>query len=228
MPACLRHPAHPVEFRTVKVVGTLYFYTFSFDTFLTFLKIITIVTFILIDLLIVYFDNLRTNTIKEITVVSHHQQAEVGTAQVVFEPFGHIKIEVVGGLIKNQEFRFGNQGVGKGDTLQLSTGQLLHFLVEVTNFELRKNLLGFLFVFPSLLLVHTRQEVFQSRMTFSLHATFILLYQFHGTVTVMETGFEHSQLFGILWILFQIIHPKVTTENNVTAIITFFSGDYIQ
>ena len=110
--ACLRHPAHPVEFRTVKVVGTFYFYAFSFDTFLAFLEVIAVTTFILVDLLIVYFDDFRADTVEEVAVMSHHQQAEVGTAQVVFEPFGHIKIEVVGGLIENQEFRFGNQGVG--------------------------------------------------------------------------------------------------------------------
>ena len=29
----------------------------------------------------------------------HHQQSEVGTAQIIFQPFGHIKVEVVGRLI---------------------------------------------------------------------------------------------------------------------------------
>ena len=112
MSACLRHPAHPVEFRTVKVVGTFYFYTFSFDTFLTFLEIITVVTFILVDLLIVYFDNLRTNTIKEITVVRHHQQTKISTTQVIFQPFGHIQVQVIGWLIKDKQIRLGNQRIG--------------------------------------------------------------------------------------------------------------------
>ena len=35
----------------------------------------------------------------------------------------------------------------------------LHFLVEVTDFELGKDLLGFLFIFPCLLLVHTHQKL---------------------------------------------------------------------
>ena len=112
MPACLRHPAHPIEFRTVKVVGTFYFYTFSFDTFLTFLEIITVVTFILVDLLIVYFNNLRTNTIKEITVVRHHQQTKIGTTQIIFQPFGHIQVQVIGRLIKDKQIRLGNQRIG--------------------------------------------------------------------------------------------------------------------
>ncbi len=45
---------------------------------------------------------------------------------------------------------------------------------------------------------------------------------------MMETGFEHSQLFGVLRVLFQVIYTKIAAENNAAAIITFFSGDDIQ
>ena len=110
--ACLRHPAHPVEFRTIEVVGTFYFHAFSFDAFLTFLQIIAVVTFILINLLIVNFDNLRADTVEEITVVRHHQQAQVGATQVVFQPFGHVQVQMVGRLIEDQQIRFGDQGIG--------------------------------------------------------------------------------------------------------------------
>ena len=110
--ACLRHPAHPVEFRTIEVIGTFYFHAFSLDAFLTFLQIIAVVTFILINLLIVNFDNLRADTIEEITVVRHHQQAQVGATQVVLQPFGHVQVQMVGRLIENQQIRFGDQGVG--------------------------------------------------------------------------------------------------------------------
>ena len=135
---------------------------------------------------------------------------------------------MVGGLIENQKFRLGNQGVGKGDTLQLSAGELAHLLVEVTDFELRKDLFGFLFVFPGFLLIHTCQEVFQSRMPFGLHTAFIFLDKFYGAVTMMEAGFEYGQFFGVLRVLFQIIHTKVTAENDASAIVAFLSGDDIQ
>ena len=45
---------------------------------------------------------------------------------------------------------------------------------------------------------------------------------------MMETGFENGQFFGILRVLFQIIHTKVTAEDDVSAVIPFFSGDDIQ
>ena len=86
---------------------------FCVDAFLTFFEVIAIIPFILIKLPIVYFDNLRADTVEEITVVRHHEQAEIGTAEIFFKPFGHIQIKVVGRLIKNQQVRFGNQGVSK-------------------------------------------------------------------------------------------------------------------
>ena len=228
MSACLRHPAHPVKFGTIEVIGTFYLHTFCVDAFLTFFEVIAIIPFILIKLPIVYFDNLRADTVEEITVVRHHEQAEIGTAEIFFEPFGHIQIKVVGRLIKNQQVRFGNQGVSQGDTFQLSAGELLHFLVEVTDFELGKDLLGFLFIFPCLLLVHTHQKLIQSGMSIGFHTTFVLLYQFHGTVAVMKTSLKDGQFFRILRVLLQIIDTKVTTENYISVIISFFACDDIQ
>ena len=49
---------------------------------------------------IVYLDYLRADAVEEVAVVRHHQQSEVGTAQIIFQPFGHIKVEVVGRLIQ--------------------------------------------------------------------------------------------------------------------------------
>ncbi len=65
-------------------------------------------------------------------------------------------------------------------------------------------------------------------MPFGFHATLVLFDEFYGAVAVMETGFEYSQLFGVLRVLFEVIDTKVATEDNVTAIIAFFSGDDIQ
>ena len=190
--ARLRHSAHPVEFRTVKVVGSFYFHTFSVYPFLSLFEVIAIISFILIHLPIVYFDNFRTDTVEEITVVSHHQQTEIGTAKIIFEPFGHIQIQMVGRLVKNQQLRFGNQCICQSYTLQLPTGKLLHLLVKVTNLKLRKDLLRFLLILPRFLMVHTNQKILQSRMSFRFHTTLVFFYQLNGTVAMMETGFQHG------------------------------------
>ena len=91
-----------------------------------------------------------------------------------------------------------------------------------------KDLLGFLFIFPCLLLVHTHQKLIQSGMSIGFHTTFVLLYQFHGTVAVMKTSLKDGQFFRILRVLLQIIDTKVTTENYISVIISFFACDDIQ
>ena len=84
----------------------------------------------------------------------HHQQSEVGAAQIIFQPFGHIQVEVVGRLIQYKEIGFGDKRIGKRHTFQLSTGQRLHLLIEIADFELGKNLFGFLLILPGLLMIH--------------------------------------------------------------------------
>ena len=75
MCACLWHATHPVEFRTIKVISTLYLHTFCFDPFLPFFQIIAVISFILIQLPVIDLYNLGADTIQEIAVVRHHQQA---------------------------------------------------------------------------------------------------------------------------------------------------------
>jgi len=181
----------------------------------------------LINLAVVYLDDFGTDTVEKVTVMRHHQQTEVRTAKILFQPFGHVEIQMVGRLVQNQQIRFGNQSIGQSYPLKLSSGEMLHLLVKVPYLELRKYLFSLLFILPGLFMVHTYQQVIQSRMSFGFHAPFVLLYQLHGTVTMVKAGFQHGQFFRILRILFQIINPEVTAEHNIAAIISLLSGEYI-
>ena len=60
--------------------------------------------------------------------------------QIVFQPFGHIQIQVVGRFIQYQEVGFIDQYIGQGHTFQLATRQLSDSLIEIPNFELGKDL----------------------------------------------------------------------------------------
>ena len=228
MSAGLRHTAHPFQFCTIQVVGADDLDIRCINAFLPFLQIITIVSFVLINLTIVYFNDFGADTIQKIAVVRHHKQAEVGAAQIIFQPFSHIKIEVVGRLIQNQKIRFSDKGIGKCHTLQLTTGKVLYLLVEITYLQLRQNLLGLLLIVPCFFMVHAYQDFIESRMPFRLHATFVFLNQFYSTVAMMKTGFQYSQVFRILRVLFQIPHPEVTAERYIPTVISLFSGNDIQ
>ena len=228
MPAGLRHTTHPFQLSAIQIVGTGYFNIRCIDTLLTFLQVIAIISLILIDLTIVYFNDFGTDTVEEVTVVRHHEQTQVCAAQIIFQPFSHIKIEMVGRLIQNQQVRLSDKGIGKRHALQLSTGKMLYLLIEVSYLQLGKNLLGLLLILPCFFMIHAHQDFVQTRMSFCFHAAFVLLYQFYRTVAMMETSFQNGQSFGILRVLFQISYPKVTTKRNGSTVIAFFSGNDIQ
>ena len=120
MTSGLRHTAHPFELRTIQVVGAFYLHRLGFDTFFAFFQIIAIIALVLVYPAVVYFNNLRTNAVEEVTVVRHHQQGQVGTAQIVFQPLGHVEVQVVGRFIQYQDIGFGDKCIGKRYALQLS------------------------------------------------------------------------------------------------------------
>ena len=228
VPSGLWHTAHPLKFSAIQIIGAFYLYRLCFDAFFALFQIIAVITFVLVYPAVVYFDNLRANTIKEIPVVRYHQQSKVGTAQIVFQPFGHIKVKMVGRLIQYQQIRLGDKRIGKRHALQLSAGKRLYLLVEITNFQLGKDLLGLLFVLPGLLLIHTHQNFVQTGVPLRLHAAFVLLNQFYGAVAMMKTSFENGQFLRILRILFQISDSYIASERNCATIITFLSGKNVQ
>ena len=65
------------------------------DTLLALLQIITVIAFILINLPVVYLYDFGAYTVEEITVVCHHQQAEVIPAEIFLQPLRHIEVKTV-------------------------------------------------------------------------------------------------------------------------------------
>ena len=80
------------------------------------------------------------HTVKEVAVVSHHEQRERGAREVSLEPNYHLQVEMVGGFVQNEEVGFGYQGVGQGHALLLSAAQFAHGLVESGDVQLGEDL----------------------------------------------------------------------------------------
>ena len=112
MTSGLRHSAHPLQFPSVQVVGSHDLGPCIVDAFLPFLQIICIVATISIDGTVVQLQNQVTHLVQEITVVCHHQQCFVPSCQITLQPFNHLQVEMVRGLIENQQVGFCNQHVG--------------------------------------------------------------------------------------------------------------------
>ena len=142
MASCLRHPAHPLEFGAIEVVGACYLSPFVVEAFLTFFQIIGVIATIGVYGLVVEFEYHGTDTIEEEAVMGHHQQRSASASQIAFEPLNHLKIQVVGGLIKYQQIWLRQQHIGQCHALLLTTRELPHRLLQVADLKLRKYLFG--------------------------------------------------------------------------------------
>ena len=105
---------------------------------------------------------------------------------------------------------------------------MLDFLLEVTDFQLRQNLLGTPLVVPRFFVLHASQEFLQSGIARCLHTAFVLFNQLHRTVAMIQPGFQNSQLFRITGALLQIAYPQIAPEGNLSFVVPFFSGQYIE
>ena len=227
MPSGARHAAHPVQFRTIKVVGTRHLGIRCVDTFLTFLQIIAIVPFVSIYGTVVQFQYDGTNPIQKITVVCHHQQTQLGTFQITFKPLYHFQVEMIGRLVQNQQIRFGNQHIGQGHPFKLPARQRRNLLIERMDFQLRQDLLRPVLVVPGFFPLHPVENLFQTRVSGRIHTIFIFPYQIGHGIAMAETSLDDRQIGRIRRRLFQIAHIQVAAEHHASFVISVFSSYYI-
>ena len=153
MTSGLRHAAHPFQFCTIQIVGSCNLRPAIVYALLTFLQIIAVVATIGIDGLIIQFQDDRADPIEEETVMRHHQKCLVTTIQESLQPFNHLQIQMVRGLIENQKVGISNQHVCQSHSFLLPTTQLSHGLLQVTNLQLRQDLFGLQHLFLFTLMI---------------------------------------------------------------------------
>ena len=141
--------AHPVEFAAIEVVGVLEFGSAVIHPLLPLFEIIGVVALIGEERLGVELDDEIADAVEEIAVVRHHEQRLVATGEKAFKPLDHFEVEVIGGLVEDEEVGVGDECVSQCYAFLLSAAELPHRLVEVGDFQLRENLFRlqyFLFV----------------------------------------------------------------------------------
>ena len=158
MTSGLRHTAHPLQFRTIEIISPGYLRLAVVDTLLTFLQIVAIVTAIGIDGPVVELQDHGAHPVQEESVVGHHQQRLVAPVQESLQPLYHLQVQVVRGLVENQQVGVGNQHISQRHALLLSSAQLSHGLVEVSYLQLRQDLLGLEHLLRVTLMIETRIE----------------------------------------------------------------------
>ena len=86
-------------------------------------------------------ENVVADAVEEGTVVGDHQQGDVGGGEVVLQPFGHLDVEVVGGLVEDEQVGVGDERFGERSFLPLTAGEFAHVLQHIVNAEFGENLL---------------------------------------------------------------------------------------
>jgi hypothetical protein len=72
---------------------------------------------------------------REVAVVRHQQQGEVGRAQLILQLLDHVHVQVVGRFVQDQHIGRVDQHLGHGQALLLSTAQRVHGLLHVAQAE---------------------------------------------------------------------------------------------
>ncbi len=104
MTACLGHPAHPFLFCTEQVACFVDYCIPVGNPFFAFGQIIGVVAGVREQAEFVNFDNLIAYPVQKVTVMCDHEQRAICFSQVIFQPFGHFNVQVVGRFVKNQKF----------------------------------------------------------------------------------------------------------------------------
>ena len=80
--------------------------------------------------------------------MSDHQKGTARTAQISFEVFDCVDIQVVCRLVHDEELCLRSKHLRESNSLDLAAGQLLHLLVRIRQIEFREELHDPPFIFP--------------------------------------------------------------------------------
>ena len=150
--ACLWLPSHPVEFLAIKVSRTVNVCIGCSNAFLTFFEIIGVVPTVGVHGTFVKFHDGGAYTVKEIAVVCDEEQGLGLTLQILFEPFYHLQVEVVGRFVEDEEVGIGNEHAGESHTFPLASGEEPHRLLQIGDLQLGQHLFcAHLYVVPLLI-----------------------------------------------------------------------------
>lgn len=87
-----------------------------------------------------------------------HQQGGGGAFEISFEPFDHIEVEVVGGLVKQEKIGVADEHLGQSQPFLLSARQLPDPGFQVGDLQAREDLFHLRFGIPGSQVLHLFRE----------------------------------------------------------------------
>ena len=220
--------AHPVELGAQQVARTCSLCRKVLQALFAFLQEIAVVALVAVHALVINLNNLVAHIVKEITVMGHHQQAAAHARQILLEPLHHLKVKVVGRLVKDHQLRLLNKHCRQCNALLLTARKFLYRLVEILYFQLREHLLRAVLIVPRLQAVHLLHQVLQLRMVVSLNGSLILRNHLGLLSIALQARLDYRELTVKIRLLLKVAHAYVVAQGNPATLIRLLARNNLQ
>ena len=158
--ASLRHTAHPLQFGAVQAAGFLVLYALIVLTLGLLLHVVVVGAAIAVETAVVEFEDVVAHAVEEVAVVGDHKDCQPLTRKELFEPLNHVDVEVVGGLIEDEEVGVVEQYATQCHLLLLSSAELLYGTVhECVEPQSAQDFLHALLEGPFVLVLHALRGI---------------------------------------------------------------------
>ena len=130
----------------------------------------------------VEFENRVADHFEEEAVVRDHEQRGLGPGEEALQPLNHAEVEVVGGLVQEQQVRLLDEALGQRDPALFSAAEVVHETIGVVEAEFSEDFLGLRLVAPSVGPVHGVVSGLQGFGVLALGGLLVLANGAHGVV----------------------------------------------
>src|SRR5690625_1307717 len=142
-------PPHPLQLFFIELPDFLLPGLPCLFPFRLFLQKVTVVPIVLIEMAAFQLENLVTDSVQEISVVSHHEDRFSRLKQVIFQPLDHLYVQMVGGFVQQKQIGFINQKKCKSFPYTLVSGKRVSRLIEIPDVNNGEYVLQSLFIILS-------------------------------------------------------------------------------
>ena len=137
--AGLRRLPNPLQFPSVQIFGSLGRRPLGLQALLFLFQVIGIAAVVAVQRLVLQFQNPVAHRLQKVPVVGDHQESKRGVSKRGFQRFNQVQIQVVGGLVQQNDFRLLDKQTRQRQTFALTTGQVFNGKIRQGQFHLREH-----------------------------------------------------------------------------------------
>ncbi len=225
------HAPDPFQLAAQQLAGFFQFGAFGLVASGFFLQEVAVVARILVQATAIQFDDGIAHSFEKIAVVGDHEDGAIGAGQVLFEPFDHVEIEVVGRLVEDEQLGLLDEQACQGQPFALTARQGAEWLRQVGNVQSEEHFFHARFGIPCLQIVHAAEQPLHGVGIGTVqHALLVVAQGLDGRMIACEHGIEDVVGGSKVGFLRQVAHADVGMDPHAGALAfgALFAGDDAQ